>query len=206
MILQIPAFTTNEEFFSWLFDRAMGSEGRGVYSDDPADRGGETYSGIARKKRPDWKGWALIDAAKVRPDFPACLKADAEINDLVRADYYETLFNRVGLDKLPRLTATEYFDTALNQGSGAAATHLQRALNVLNRQAKDYADVLVDGDLGPATFAAVEGLVKARGDRGVRALWRYQNALQGARYVEIAERDPTQEVYELGWAERVFED
>lgn len=33
----------------------------GGYVNDPDDKGGETYKGIARKFNPDWKGWKIID-------------------------------------------------------------------------------------------------------------------------------------------------
>ena len=38
----------------------------GGWCNDPADRGGETYAGIARNFFPAWPGWALIDAAAAR--------------------------------------------------------------------------------------------------------------------------------------------
>src|SRR3712207_6059069 len=49
-------------------------EFEGWYSKHPADPGGETYRGIARRHHPSWPGWALIDEAKQRPGFPGTLK------------------------------------------------------------------------------------------------------------------------------------
>ena len=45
----------------------------GGYVNDPADRGGETHRGVARKFHPKWPGWKIVD--KYKADFP---------NDFVR--------------------------------------------------------------------------------------------------------------------------
>lgn len=196
---------TPDQLFELCFEHSTKAEGRGEYSNDPADRGGETYWGIARNKRPDWDGWRLVDAAKGKPDFPACLVKDPFLTAIVKEDYHINYFNRLGLGTMPVRIAMELFDTALNQGSGAAAQHLQRALNVLNRGGKDYADLEVDGDMGPATHQALASLIKARGGAGTDALWKILNVLQGNRYISIIEKDPSQERYALGWMGRVFE-
>jgi lysozyme family protein len=36
----------------------------GGYVNDPDDKGGETYRGIARKKHPSWRGWYKVDDVK----------------------------------------------------------------------------------------------------------------------------------------------
>jgi lysozyme family protein len=46
-------------------------------------------------------------------------------------------------------------------GVGTASIFLQRSLNVLNRQARDYADIKVDGWIGTKTIAALNGLIAA---------------------------------------------
>src|SRR5437879_243863 len=51
--------------------------------------------------------------------------------------------------------AKKIYDAGILSGTGAAAIWLQRALNVLNRGAKDYADIPVDGGVGPATVKAL---------------------------------------------------
>lgn len=40
----------------------MGNEGG--YANNPADSGGETYKGIARKFHPAWPGWKMVDDLK----------------------------------------------------------------------------------------------------------------------------------------------
>lgn len=80
-------------------------------------------------------------------------------------------------------------------GTGAAVGFLQRSLNVLNRTARDYPDIAVDCDIGPRTFAALDGFLKARGEGGETEL----QALQGGRYIAFAERRPSQEAFLYGW-------
>jgi lysozyme family protein len=100
--------------------------------------------------------------------------------------------------------AAEVFDTGVNMGVGIAIGFLQRSLNVLNRQQRDWPDVAVDGRIGAATLAAVTILCDRRGAAGERVLRRALNALQGARYIEIAEQRPAQQAFVFGWlSERV---
>ena len=59
--------------FEPAFEKTMKFEGG--YANNPADRGGETYRGIARKIWPGWNGWPLVDAAKQKAGFPGNLAA-----------------------------------------------------------------------------------------------------------------------------------
>src|SRR3546814_4993111 len=72
-------------------------------------------------------------------------------------------FDRVAL-RAPKIAA-ELFDTGVNMGTGTATGFLQRALNALNRAARDYPDIAVDRAIGPRTLSALDGLLKARGRR-----------------------------------------
>jgi len=66
-------------------------------------------------------------------------------------------------------------------GPTVAAQFLQRALNGLNNQGKDFADLLVDGSAGQKTRDALAVFLKKRGKEGERRL--LLNALQGERYM-----------------------
>ena len=63
---------------------------------------------------------------------------------------FQAIVDLVG-DKL-----RELFDTGVNMGPNVASAFLQRALNALNRGARDYPDLAVDGRIGAATLAAIE--------------------------------------------------
>ena len=84
-------------------------------------------------------------------------------------------------------------------GPAVAATFLQRALTALNRNAKDYPDLVPDGQIGERTLAALDAFLKARGQSGERILLRALEALQGERYLRLAERRPANEVFLYGW-------
>ena len=95
--------------------------------------------------------------------------------------------------------AAELFDTAVNMGPGVATGFLQRALNALNRNGRDYADMAVDGAIGPATLAALTAFLDHRGTAGELVLIKAVEALQGERYLGLAERRPANEAFLYGW-------
>jgi len=118
------------------------------------------------------------------------------------ADFYRrTFWDPLQGDALPEQSlAAELFDTAVNMGLTRATEFLQRALNVLNRNGKLYADLVVDGDLGPRTLAAVRAYLKT--DK-VELLLKILNVLQGARYIQLMDQSPGQEAFARGWFRRV---
>lgn len=95
--------------------------------------------------------------------------------------------------------AEEMFDTGVNMGPGVAVMMLQRSLNALNRQQRDWADVVADRRVGPATLTALAGLLRVRGADGEAVLLKALNALQGARYIELAEARAANESFLHGW-------
>ena len=95
--------------------------------------------------------------------------------------------------------AAELFDTGANMGPAVAATFLQRALTALNRNGKDYPDLVPDGRIGPRTLAALDAFLKARGRSGEAVILRAIEALQGERYLRLAERRPANEAFLYGW-------
>ena len=85
-------------------------------------------------------------------------------------------------------------------GPPVASTFLQRALTALNRNGLDYPDLAPDGRVGPATLGALDAFLGVRGsDRGEVELLRALEALQGERYLRLAEKRPANEVFLYGW-------
>ncbi|MBX9881277.1 MAG: hypothetical protein K2X73_04820 [Sphingomonas sp.] len=175
------------------FERAvahtLGIEGG--YSDHPSDRGGKTNWGITEQVARDFGYQGPMEALP---------KATAL--DIYRKLYWE----RIGLDWVALVdeqVALEVFDTGVNQGVGYAVRYLQRVLNALNRQGRDYPDIAVDGSAGPKTRDAMRALYRLRGAAGRQVLLTYLNALQGARYIDLAEARLANEDFIFGWAQRV---
>jgi lysozyme family protein len=102
--------------------------------------------------------------------------------------------------KRSQAIAAELFDTGVNMGPAVAATFLQRALSALNRNRKDYPDLVPDGRIGAATLAALDKFFELRGKAsGESVLLRALDALQGERYLRLAERRPANEAFLYGW-------
>jgi len=171
--------------FDRLIEPLLAREGG--YSNHPLDRGGETNHGITV---------AVARANGYRGPMQDMTKAQAK--DIYRKRYWSGPgFDRIAALSVP--VAEELFDTGVNMGPAVGSMFLQRALNGLNRQGADYADLLADGDIGPATLAALRAYLRKRGPEGEEVLLRALNVLQGARYIELAEKRTANEAFLYGW-------
>ena len=168
-----------------LIDELIDREGG--YSDHPADRGGATRFGITE---------AVARAAGYHGGMQLLPRATAAA--IYRRVYWVEPGYAAVAERLPRVAA-ELFDTGVNMGPAVATGFLQRALNALNRGAGDYPDVALDGRVGPRTLAALDGFVARRGRPGEVVLLKAMEALQGKRYVRLAERRPANEAFLYGW-------
>lgn len=168
-----------------MLDELIGREGG--YSDHPADRGGPTRWGVTEQVA---RAYGYKGDMKVLPRQTAL--------DIYRQRYWlQPRFDQVAAVSPP--LAEELFDTGVNMGPAVAAKFLQHALNALNRQASDYPDIAEDGQIGAMTIAALKGYAAKRGAAGLKVLIRAVDALQAARYMEIAAKNPSQEAFLYGW-------
>lgn len=160
----------------------------GGYVDHPNDKGGPTMYGITEQvaRAYGYKG---------------------RMQDLPRSTAYEIYMRRYWLQpmfdkiyaRLPNL-AIELADTGVNMGPKKAAEFLQRALNVLNKRGTIYADLNVDGDIGKLTLFAIDNFIRTRGAVDAeKVLLRACNSEQVVRYIELAEKTPSQEDFVYGW-------
>ena len=163
-------------------------EREGGYVSHPADKGGPTKFGITEAvARAHGYGGAMADLPREEAAAIYC-----------RLYWLRPRFDLVA-ERCPRVAA-ELFDTGANMGPAVAATFLQRALTALNRGGKDYADLTPDGRVGPATIAALDRFFETRGKRGGETvLLRALEALQGERYLRLAEKRPANEAFLYGW-------
>jgi lysozyme family protein len=168
-----------------LVDAIIEREGR--YVNHQSDRGGPTCWGITEvvARSQGYQG----DMRQL----PRSLAAKIYIEIYWKKPSFDKVFLRA-----PNIAA-ELFDTGVNMGTATAAGFLQRALNALNRSARDYPDIVIDQHIGPRTLSALDGYIASRGSAGETVLLRAMEALQGERYIALAERRPSQEAFLYGW-------
>ena len=159
----------------------------GGYTNNPADRGGPTNYGITEKVARingytgDMKELPLSFAEKIY-----------KMRYIVSPG-----FDRIAL--VSETIAEEVIDTGVNMGPASAAILLQRLLNAFNASGSKYADIFVDGVIGPASIAALTAFLKWRGAEGEAVMLKALNHIQGARYLDIAEANKSQEAFFYGW-------
>jgi lysozyme family protein len=144
--------------FNAAHQQVMGNEGG--YSNNPADAGGETYKGIARKFWPQWGGWKYVDGVKAQTGAPPAFGASSyvnwvkhlnsqllSLNQLQQSvqDFYKTNFwVKYRLSEInDQAVATWLYDHVVN-GGGRGAMWIQEA-----------AGVKADGTIGPQTIQAI---------------------------------------------------
>jgi lysozyme family protein len=172
----------------------------GGYANNPADRGGETYAGIARKFWPNWAGWKTIDKYKaqyvglnkpMRDKYSlahwinSSTKVTSEPIHLLVSSFYKQNFwdvNKLDLIKDQQLANTVY-DFSVNSGTVKAAKYLQQV-----------AGVTQDGKIGPATIAAINVMKPALAHE-------YYNALRESFYLSIAKGNQVE--FLKGWLKRL---
>ncbi len=176
---------------SLMIDRLINDvlKREGGYSNHPHDMGGETNWGIT-----------IGTARQHGYDGPMRSMPKSEAHSIYKRIYWlKPQFDRIAA--LAPKVAEEMFDTGVNMGVGTAISFTQRALNALNRQERDYKDLQIDRVIGPATLAALRGYLHKRGAKGEIVLLRAIEALQGERYIRLAEKRSTNESFLYGWLE-----
>lgn len=159
----------------------------GGYVNNPNDKGGETCFGITETVARQC-GYAGEMKALPR-EFAASV-------------YMRQYVILPGFDKVLGVSeriADEMIDTGVNMGTSLPGPWLQRILNALNQQARTFPDLLVDGNLGPATISALRTVLAQRGKDGETIIMRALNCQQGARYLEITEKRQASETFFAGW-------
>jgi len=184
----------------------------GGYVNNPADNGGETYRGIARKFWPKWKGWAFVDILKEKysgAKLDARLASNAGVQAMVEEFYLDNFWMKSQLYEFDQNIADEIYDTSVNQGRKTAIIYFQKALNILNRNQRDYQDIEVDGQIGLNTLLAYDAYMATEQFSSrtylqlIATLLKVLNYYQLERYIDIANRDKIQELFVMGWVARV---
>jgi lysozyme family protein len=172
-----------------LFLNAWRATGRseGGYVDNPKDAGGITNHGITQR---------VARANGFKGDMRDLTKEQASV--IAKTQYWDVMrLDEIGAVSPP--IANELFDTGFLCGIGNAGKFLQRALNIFNRQQKDYDDIAEDGVIGMSTIYALKQYMAKRGEQGMVVMLRALNAQQGAYFISIGKTRPDNEEFEFGW-------
>jgi lysozyme family protein len=164
----------------------------GGYANDPRDKGGETYKGIARNYNRNWEGWPIIDRYKAQMGgkIPTNYKfQDSNLDSLVIKRYKQNYWDKFLGDRIKSQdVANIFFDMYVN--SGAAVRLMQEVMRSLGK------NIVVDGAMGEQTLTALNSLPPAD------VYNRYKEARR-QYYYDIVESDPSQEKFLKGWLNRV---
>lgn len=165
----------------------IAKEGGDKYTNDPDDPGGPTKFGVTQ---------AVARAYGYMGDMK-----DLE-HSMAHRIYKERYWLNVKFDCVARSSvplAAKLFEIGINMGQAVGVRFMQRALNVLNNEAKLFPDVAVDGGVGKMTLYSLDQFLKHRGVTGEKVLLGMVKSQQSVKYMEIAEGRPTSEKFEYGW-------
>lgn len=157
------------------------------FVDHPDDHGGPTC-------------WGITQAVARANGYTGPMR-DMPVS-FAREVYRKRYIVAPGFDKVALVSpdiAGELIDTGVNMGPSRATEMLQRWLNGFNQQGSRYADLFVDAAIGEVTLQALRAYVRWRGAEGERVMVEALNCTQGVRYLEIAEKDKSQEDFLYGW-------
>jgi lysozyme family protein len=157
------------------------------YVNHPSDKGGPT-------------NWGITEAVARRSGYAGPMEA---MPRSVAVGIYHVQYiiqpRFMDVYNINAAIGMELIDTGVNMGVGVPSKLFQRLLNVFNGQGKYYPEINADGNIGPATLAAFNSFRAKRKEEGDVVFLRALNCLQGARYIEIAEKTETQEDFVYGW-------
>ncbi|QDP59433.1 MAG: putative glycosyl hydrolase [Prokaryotic dsDNA virus sp.] len=180
------SYKSSPKFVQLFVNETIDKEG--LYSNDPLDSGGATKYGITERTA---RQYGYTGRMK---DLPLSTARDI---------YVSVYFYKPNLDLLlphSRLITKEVFDTGVNCGTPTAVKMLQRCLNGLNRQERDYPDIVVDGVMGSRTKASLTYFLESRGSQeGEKILFNLLNSVQGEYYLSLVEDNQKNEHFLYGW-------
>lgn len=174
----------------------------GGYANDPNDRGGETYCGIARNCHPNWPGWNYIDMVKSNGKINYNQKFNS-LSPLVIRFYKKIYWDKSRLNEVgSQGLADELFDIGVNMGRGTAIRLLKESINLLNKNGKRHKELIINGQVTDEVISILS-IYYEKGTLYHKVLIKTLNGLQLKRYIEICKNNPSQERYLVAWLKRV---
>lgn len=158
------------------YEKMIVREGGYKLTNDPTDRGGMTYAGVARNRHPNWAGWPIIDQGGTPPA------------SMVRDFYRGAFWTPLRLDALiDQRIASTLFDFAVNAGTGTSA-----------KLAQIVVGATPDGQIGAKTIEAINAYP-------VDLFLAHFTLAKITRYRDIVRRDKIQIKFLMGWINRSLE-
>lgn len=160
----------------------------GGYVNDPNDSGGATKFGITER------------VARANGYQGPMSKLTRQTAVDIYAGQYVRKVNFDAIVEVDRSVGKKVIDIGVNAGPSRAARWFQMSLNDYNRRQKDYRDIKVDGDVGPASINAFRALQRKRGvDQTCDLMIKKIEAYQGAHYSRIGQNNGKNETFQIGW-------
>lgn len=158
----------------------------GGHVNDLRDPGGETNYGITEKVAREYGHTGpMIELTK-----------EFATNIYIHGYLEKPNFDLV-LEHSPAV-AHKLVDAGVNVGTYRSSLWFQRALNTLNRDGKDYANVLTDGRIGQGTMRAYAALEEKRGPvKACELVIKLIDAQQATHYMNL----PNLRQYTVGWVD-----
>lgn len=170
---------------------ALERKHEGYYVNNPADKGGETYAGVARNIHPAWAGWPTLDAYKVK--IGRALNTNEQVPGMegyVEA-FYKALWDSKNFSAIHNQdVANIVYDYFINSGN----TGIRKTQEVLRDVFK--APITVDGIMGPQTINYINA-------QDPVMLYNAIKEKRIAFYHGLVAKDPTQIVFLKGWLARI---
>lgn len=165
--------------FDQAFQNTVGLEGG--YSNNPADKGGETMYGITQ---------AVARASGYTGAMSQLPLATAK--QIYKTNYWDVM----KLDQIANLSpfiALKLFDTGVNMGTSTPSRFLQHALNCLNANP----NLAEDGAIGAATINSLKDFLTY--PKGESIILKMLNAQQCIKYMDIVAANRSQVIFIKGW-------
>jgi lysozyme family protein len=160
----------------------------GGYVNNPNDKGGETYAGIARNFHPNWEGWTVIDFEKRTRG----LKFNQLIPDIdyMVEDFYRAMWDKYRLSEIQNQQIADFMFDFIVHSSSTAVKKIQTA-----------AGVTADGVIGNMTLGAIN--TASATISGAKSLLNKMIEQRELLFKAIVARDPTQGEFLAGWNSRL---
>jgi len=161
----------------------------GFYVNDPRDPGGETYSGVARKFNPNWKGWQIVDKYKAEHGgyIPYNTRIPSADLEMLVKETAKTYFNNIYGDQI-KSDSIATISTQVFWGSAEGVKQVvqQAAINL-------GASIKADNVLGKETVKALNSLDQTK-------LYNEMKRLYIDYFTRLGKNQPQ---YAEGWLNRV---